>query len=246
VATASAPSSVLSCPTPGLVHIAIRLTRPSQYAKDLPHHNPVEAVALACPGLKRLNKTTAGLAIHIGTNIGTIPDYGERRRDGERISTAFLGSTINLVVSPHFAKKRRTRWLRTGAYLLARTCSPVGIRPWSPATFRSQRSPPRLDLPTALDPLFIGRGRCYVVGQPSSTSTEKVDVRPGAGRHRVYQARLVRALNMRGMTLAVSAASWASRVGSFPTHSRLPLDLETTARARAMHASRVHKFGMDA
>jgi hypothetical protein len=92
-----------------LVHIAIRLTRASQYAKDLSHHNPVEAVALACPGLKRLNKTTAGLAIHIGNNIGAIPDYGERRRDGERISTAFLGSTVNLVVSPHFAKKRRTR-----------------------------------------------------------------------------------------------------------------------------------------
>jgi hypothetical protein len=95
-----------------LLHIAIRLTGAGQYAKDLSHHNPVEAVALAYPGLKRLIKTAAGLAIHIGNNIGAIPDYGERPRDSERISTAFLGFTVTLVVSPRFAKKRRTRWSR--------------------------------------------------------------------------------------------------------------------------------------
>ena len=49
------------------------------------------------------------------------PNYGERYRYGETISTAFVESTINWVVSKRMVKKQQMRWTKQGAHLLLQT-----------------------------------------------------------------------------------------------------------------------------
>ena len=51
----------------------------------------------------------------------TLPDYSERWFKGERISTAFVESTVNLVVSRRFAKKQQMQWSKQGAHRLLQT-----------------------------------------------------------------------------------------------------------------------------
>ena len=66
-------------------------------------------------------KLTAGLSdlrTYLGNNRGSIPNYGERYRQGETISTAFVESTINQVVSRRFVKKQQMQWTLKGAHLL--------------------------------------------------------------------------------------------------------------------------------
>jgi len=46
------------------------------------------------------------------------PNYGERYRHGERISTAFAESTVNQVVSKRMVKKQQMAWTERGAHLL--------------------------------------------------------------------------------------------------------------------------------
>jgi hypothetical protein len=65
-------------------------------------------------------KLTVGMSdfdIYIRNNRKFIPNFGERDRQGETISTAFVESTINQVVSRRFVKTNRC----TG-HSAARTC----------------------------------------------------------------------------------------------------------------------------
>jgi hypothetical protein len=55
---------------------------------------------------------------YIEHNKGFIPNYGERYRNGERISTGFVESTVNQVVSKHFCKKQQMQWTKRAAHLL--------------------------------------------------------------------------------------------------------------------------------
>lgn len=52
---------------------------------------------------------------HSTTNI---PNYGERYCYGETISTAFVESTVNHVISKRMVKKQQMRWSPKGAHLL--------------------------------------------------------------------------------------------------------------------------------
>ena len=61
------------------------------------------------------------MATYIANNAAAIPDYSERWLNGERISTAFVESTVNLVVSRRFAKKQQMQWSKQGAHLLLQT-----------------------------------------------------------------------------------------------------------------------------
>jgi hypothetical protein len=67
----------------------------------------VAALYTAYPGLKRLIKAAAGLATYIANNAAAVVNYSRRWDNGERISTAFVDSTVNLVVSRRFAKKQQ-------------------------------------------------------------------------------------------------------------------------------------------
>lgn len=58
---------------------------------------------------------------YIRNNREFIPNYGERYRNGERISTAFVESTVNQVVSKRMVKKQAMQWTERGAHLLLQT-----------------------------------------------------------------------------------------------------------------------------
>ena len=50
--------------------------------------------------------------------MASIPNYGERWRYGEPISTGFVESTVNVVVGKRFAKRQPMQWSRLGAHRL--------------------------------------------------------------------------------------------------------------------------------
>jgi len=47
-----------------------------------------------------------------------IPNYAERRRYGERVSTGFVESSVNTVVGKRICKRQQMRWAKTGAHLM--------------------------------------------------------------------------------------------------------------------------------
>lgn len=55
---------------------------------------------------------------YITANESYVVNYGDRYRNGETISTAFVESTVNEVVSKRFVKKQQMRWTKKGAHNL--------------------------------------------------------------------------------------------------------------------------------
>ena len=53
---------------------------------------------------------------YIESNRQFIPNYGDRYRYGEIISTSFVESTVNEVVSKRMVKKQQMRWTKKGAH----------------------------------------------------------------------------------------------------------------------------------
>jgi hypothetical protein len=66
----------------------------------------------------RMRKYVQELTTYITNNASLIVNYGERYRHGERISTAFVESTINQVVSKRMVKQQQMQWTPEGAHLL--------------------------------------------------------------------------------------------------------------------------------
>ena len=55
---------------------------------------------------------------YVVDNARMIPNYAERRRYGEVVSTAFVESTVNQVVAKRCAKKQQMQWTPRGVHLL--------------------------------------------------------------------------------------------------------------------------------
>ena len=55
---------------------------------------------------------------YIKVNRNAIPNYGDRYRHGEIISTSFVESAVNQVVSKRMVKLQQMRWTKPGAHLL--------------------------------------------------------------------------------------------------------------------------------
>lgn len=55
---------------------------------------------------------------YITANEHYIVNYGDRYRNGETVSTAFVESTVNEVISKRFVKKQQMRWTKEGAHHL--------------------------------------------------------------------------------------------------------------------------------
>ena len=70
------------------------------------------------PEQARLLKAVREFDSYIRANAGRIPNYGERHRAGEAISTAFTESAVNQVISKRMVKKQQMRWTPRGAHLL--------------------------------------------------------------------------------------------------------------------------------
>ena len=66
----------------------------------------------------KLGKAIGEFHHYISANRNFIPNYGERYRYGEKISTAFVESTVNEVISKRMVKKQQMRWTKQGAHLL--------------------------------------------------------------------------------------------------------------------------------
>jgi hypothetical protein len=77
---------------------------------DTEDDNPPEAQI-------KLAKYLSQFATYIRVNAHLIPNYGERYRCGEAISSALAESAVNHVVSKRMSKKQQMRWSPTGAQL---------------------------------------------------------------------------------------------------------------------------------
>jgi hypothetical protein len=81
----------------------------------------LELIRAHSPAAAKLAAGLAEFETYIDNNQDFIPNFGERYRQGETISTAFVESTINQVVSRRFVKKRQMHWTLRGAHLLLQT-----------------------------------------------------------------------------------------------------------------------------
>lgn len=79
------------------------------------------AVAETDSRAKKLAKVLAEFQGYIENNRGAIPNYGERYRNGEAISSAIAESTVNQVISKRMVKKQQMQWTPQGAHLLLQT-----------------------------------------------------------------------------------------------------------------------------
>jgi hypothetical protein len=90
--------------------------------------------------VEKLEQGVAEFRAYIQNNRAHIPNYGERYRHDETISTGFVESTVNQVVSKRFVKKQQMQWTPRGAHLLLQTRTKVlngdlaeTFRGWYPA-----------------------------------------------------------------------------------------------------------------
>jgi hypothetical protein len=89
---------------------------------------------------KKLLQGVGELLTYIQNNRAYIPNYGELYRCGETITTSFVESTVNQVVSKRLVKKQAMQWSPRGAHLLLQTRTKVlnqeleaTFRQWYPA-----------------------------------------------------------------------------------------------------------------
>jgi hypothetical protein len=66
----------------------------------------------------KLRRALREFETYIKNNRAFIPNFGERYRNQERISTAFVESTVNQVISKRMVKQQQMQWSKKGAHLL--------------------------------------------------------------------------------------------------------------------------------
>jgi hypothetical protein len=93
--------------------------------------NPhLDSVENGNPALGKLGQHVSEFNTYIANNRAFIPNYGDRYRYGEMISTAFAESTVNQVVSKRMVKKQQMRWTQRGAHLLLQVRTKVLNDEW--------------------------------------------------------------------------------------------------------------------
>jgi hypothetical protein len=114
----------------------------------------LEVVADAGTDYAKLHKALGDFDTYIRANAGSIPNYGERHQAGEVISSAFVESAVNQVVSKRMVKKQQMRWTPRGAHLLVQVRTRVlndnlahAFRRWHPSF--THADPEREELATA-------------------------------------------------------------------------------------------------
>ncbi len=92
------------------------------------------------PEQQKLLKVVTEFGGYVRANGAWIPNYGEKYRSGEAISSAFVESTVNQVVSKRMVKKQQMRWAPKSAHLLLQVRAKVlneeladVFRRWYPA-----------------------------------------------------------------------------------------------------------------
>ena len=105
----------------GNVHKALQIVEDLEYALDLEENSQEQ---------RKLLKAVREFGTYITANRTFIPNYGDRYRHGETISTAFVESAINQVVSKRMVKKQQMRWTDRGAHLLLQVRTRVLNEEW--------------------------------------------------------------------------------------------------------------------
>jgi len=67
---------------------------------------------------RKLAKTLHEFDHYIRTNQSSLPNYNDRYRNGEPISSSLAESSVNQIISKRFVKKQQMRWGKRGAHLL--------------------------------------------------------------------------------------------------------------------------------
>ena len=78
----------------------------------------VDALEVDYPNLSKFTRAAQEFAVYIASNAGSLINYGERYRAGERISSCLAESSVNAVISKRFAKRQQMQWTKRGAHLL--------------------------------------------------------------------------------------------------------------------------------
>jgi hypothetical protein len=84
---------------------------------------------------RKLYKVVQEFSTYIDRNQAYIPNYRERYHNSKRISTGFVESTVNQVISKRMEKKQQMRWTQRGAHLLLQIRTRVLNDEWED-TFR--------------------------------------------------------------------------------------------------------------
>ncbi len=74
---------------------------------------------------RKLVHHLSDMMTYIDNNSHLIPNYGEKYRYGETITTAFVESTVNEVVAKRMVKKQQMQWSQKGAHCLLQTRTAV-------------------------------------------------------------------------------------------------------------------------
>ena len=69
----------------------------------------LEEVETDYASIRALREAATEFETYITNNKDMIPNYAERRRYGERVSTGFVESTVNTVVGKRFGKRQQMR-----------------------------------------------------------------------------------------------------------------------------------------
>jgi hypothetical protein len=85
----------------------------------------MDLLATRSAATEKLGQSVGEFATYIRNNVDFIPNFGDRYRQGETITTAFVESAINQVVSKRFVKKQQMQWTPRGARLLRQTRTKV-------------------------------------------------------------------------------------------------------------------------
>jgi hypothetical protein len=78
----------------------------------------VESLATPSEHRTKMARMLREFACYIEANRAFIPNYGDRWRNGETISTAFVESAVNQIISRRFVKKQQMRWTERGCHRL--------------------------------------------------------------------------------------------------------------------------------
>lgn len=104
----------------------------------------LECIKSRYPNIKAFRRGACEFQACVANNAHTIPNCAERHRCGERVSTAFVESTVNTVVGMRFSMKQQMRWSRSGAHLMFQTRTRVldgtlrtRFQSWYPGPFNA-------------------------------------------------------------------------------------------------------------
>ena len=93
----------------------------------------VTAVADEHAAFKKLATKVHEFTVYLTANKEFLVNYGDRYHHKETISSAFVESTVNEVISKRFVKKQSMRWTKAGAHRLLHVRTKVLNDDWRQA-----------------------------------------------------------------------------------------------------------------